>query len=282
MPDVDDLVLSTRALTDAGHAVCQPTWKHRWGFRKTNRPVFEGAWCCSVACLQPRVAVALRRETGEGRSSVRLHQHRIPLGLLLLEQGAITQQELQQVLEAQRIAGKGRLGEWLRRILHIDEKAITRCLARQWSCPVFDVEALQPQRMAVLAPQQLLITSEALPLRITQEGRIHLAFREYLDASLALAIERMNGLRVDKGLVLPREFDEVQEHLHAATFVPVTEHRLADASELEPRLLDAIETLQPTASRLVRVHSTYWLRLWTRGSALESSYEDAHDILLHL
>jgi hypothetical protein len=41
------------------------------------------------------------------------HRHRIPLGLVMLEQGWITSGQLRQALDAQRGAGAGRLGQWL-------------------------------------------------------------------------------------------------------------------------------------------------------------------------
>lgn len=278
MPVVDDLVLPARPRPQQ-HTACQPNWRHKLGLRRTDKPVFEGAWSCSASCLQSRLATAIKRETGEGRGVSRYYQHRVPLGLLLLQQGAITQQELQQVLEAQRIAGKGRLGEWLRAILHLDEITVARCIARQWNCSIFSVDDLQPQRMVSVAPRQLLIHANAVPLRMTEEGRMQLAFREHLDAALALAIERMNGVRVEKGLLLPREFEEAQRYIFAESPIPVFEHRAADIAEVETILFQAVLQSQPSASRLVRVHSIYWLRMWFGNASLA---QKAHDVLVHI
>jgi hypothetical protein len=60
-----------------------------------------------------RVALAVRRELNGRGNAPEIHRHRIPLGLVMLEQGWITSGQLRQALEAQRAAGAGRLGHWL-------------------------------------------------------------------------------------------------------------------------------------------------------------------------
>ncbi|MBS1815878.1 MAG: hypothetical protein JSS87_13465 [Acidobacteria bacterium] len=270
------------------HNACTPGWKHRLGLRSVNRPVFEGAWNCSPTCLLPRITSAIKREAGDGCGVSRQYQHRLPLGLLLLQQGTITQEELQIVLQAQRTAGHGRFGDWLRIILHMDESTIARSLARQWSCPIFGITDLQPARMALLAPAQLLHASEAVPLRISLEGRIHLAFRESLDASLAIAIERMAGIRLDKGLAMAHDFEEARERIEEADAIPVTEHRVDNTPALEDILVRSIMHSQPVASRFVRVHSTFWLRMWLEEATLNNGIAgpphspiDIQDVLIH-
>ena len=55
----------------------------------------------------------MRREM-EGRGTpVETHRHRVPLGLVMIEQGWITAAQLRGALEAQRASAAGRLGHWL-------------------------------------------------------------------------------------------------------------------------------------------------------------------------
>lgn len=120
---------------------CRASWLRLWRSRST--PAFEagweGGWSCSAECTRALVEAALQRER-DGRGPVPVsapesHRHRIPLGLAMLEQGWITAEQLRRALAAQKAAGQGRLGVWLRG-QGVDESLITRALGLQWSCPV--------------------------------------------------------------------------------------------------------------------------------------------------
>src|ERR1700722_20054238 len=113
---------------------CGSSWLRL--FRHRSVPVFEGKWTCSAECTESCVLSALRREI-DGRSATReMHRHRIPLGLLMLERGWITREQLRAALRAQEAAGTGRIGEWLVEQHATDEATVTRALGLQWSCPI--------------------------------------------------------------------------------------------------------------------------------------------------
>ena len=64
------------------------------------------------------------------------HHHRIPLGLLMLEQGWITRAQLREALDARRRPGRAGWVIGLMQQHATDEAMVTRALALQWSCPV--------------------------------------------------------------------------------------------------------------------------------------------------
>ncbi len=82
---------------------------------------------------------------------------------------------------------------------------------------------------------------------------------------LALAIERMTGLRVESGLVSESEFRPAHQRMLSASF-PGTE--LLETSS-EPVLVRALtrilERSRPIESRLVGVHDCLWLRMWNKA-----------------
>ena len=86
----------------------------------------SGAGAGGISC-----AVASR-----GRGQNAAASHRVPLGLLLLSRQQLTAAQLRTALEAQRAAGQGKIGEWLRQLGFVTELQVTAALARQWSCPV--------------------------------------------------------------------------------------------------------------------------------------------------
>ena len=262
-------------------------WKNR------RRPIFEGHWGCSTRCLQAVIHRALRRERGDlrlssGEDQDVPHQHRIPLGLVMLSQGWITQAQLRAALEAQRLAGTGRIGEWLVQKSGVNSAQITRGLATQWSCPVLPIDGFAPSAMALTMPRLFVEKLGLLPLRIASSSIFYLAFSDRLNASAALAIEQMSGLRVESGLLDDSHYEQARERLLATEFIETNEESFQDAEGLSSRIASILEARQPLGSRLVRLHKHYWLRTWLETGAysgvgtLPSTGEDVTDTLFTL
>ena len=178
---------------------CRTGWLHL--LRSRTAPVFEEGWSCSAGCTSARVAFAVRRELNGRAVAPEPHRHRIPLGLVMLEQGWITSGQLRQALGAQKAAGAGRLGHWLVRQQGVREQLVTRALGLQWSCPVLPLELQDADALSSLVPRLFVDAFGALPLRIAAGKLLYLGFEDRLDPVLALAIERITGLRVESGLV---------------------------------------------------------------------------------
>jgi Type II secretion system (T2SS), protein E, N-terminal domain len=246
-------------LQTCANPACGSGWLHLW--RSRSAPIFEGGWSCSPACTRFRVAAAVRREL-EGRlTAPETHRHRIPLGLTMLEQGWITSVQLRQALEAQKAAGGGRLGHWLVRQQGVNERLVTRALGLQWSCPVLPLEFHDAEALTVLLPRLFVDAFGALPLRVAAGKLLYLGFQDTLDPVLALAVERMTGLRVESGLVQESLFVPAHARMLGARFPRV---ELVEASS-EPAAVHviskAIEKKRPVDARLVRVHDCLWLRM---------------------
>jgi len=133
-------------------------------------------------CGAPRA-----RGTGRAQESYR---HRIPLGLVMLEQGWITSSQLRQALEAQKVAGAGRLGHWLVRRQGVSEQLVVRALSLQWSCPVLPLEFHDAEALTALVPRLFVDAFGALPLRVAAGKLLYLGFEDRLDPVVALAVER--------------------------------------------------------------------------------------------
>jgi len=241
---------------------CGSGWLHLW--RSRQAPVFEGGWSCSASCTAARVVAAVHREL-DGRSlAAESHQHRIPLGLVMLEQGWITSGQLRQALDAQRVAKAGRLGQWLVRQQGVSEQLVTRALGLQWSCPVLPLEFHDAEALAVLAPRLFVDAFGALPLRMAAGQLLYLGFQDRLDPIVALAVERMSGLRVESGLVPESQFGPAHARMLSAKFPAVELMEAVSEQALAHALSKSIEQARPVESRLVRVHDCLWLRMWRR------------------
>jgi hypothetical protein len=241
---------------------CGTGWLHLW--RSRQAPVFEGGWSCSASCTAARVAAAVRRELDGRGLSAEIHRHRIPLGLVMLEQGWITSGQLRQALDAQRVSKAGRLGHWLVRQQGVSEQQVTRALGLQWSCPVLPLEFHDAEALAVLVPRLFVDAFGALPLRMAAGQLLYLGFADRLDPIVALAVERMSGLRVESGLVQESQFGPAHARMLSAKFPAVELMEAISEQALAHALSKFIEEARPVESRLVRVHDCLWLRMWRR------------------
>ena len=241
---------------------CNAGWLKVWRSRAT--PVFEGGWCCSPECTSAQVAWALRREIEMLGRTEESRGHRIPLGLLMLERGWITAEQLRTSLAAQKSAGAGRIGEWLKARCNVSEQMVTRALALQWRCPVLPMEGHNPESTAAFLPRLFVDAFGALPIRSAAGKLLYVGFEERLDPVLALAAERMTGLQVINGLVPDSVFGPAHRRMLQAKFPRVELIEAVSEQVLSRELATRIEKARPIECRLARVHDFFWVRMWKR------------------
>jgi Type II secretion system (T2SS), protein E, N-terminal domain len=275
-------------LPQCGNRECRSGWLKLW--RSRQSPVLEGKWACSRACMQQIVQAAIFREAGDlnSHTSAKIaHQHRVPLGLVLLSQGIITHEQLRKALEAQKKAATGRLGEWLIRQKAADEEQVTRALSAQWNCPVLTGSPHDPAAMSSAFPRLLIDSFRAVPLRVAGRELLYVAFEDRIDRCLVLAVEQMMGLKVEAGVLRASEFDRIQQ---AVLHAPFPKARLLEAANMRGLVhafTSMIEERNAAHSRIVRVHDYYWLRIWRHSAVAESGFvlptaEDVEDMVCSL
>jgi len=251
-----------RIFSTCSNPECSSGWLHLW--RSRTAPVFEGGWSCTADCTTAQVSRAVRREMDGRRTDSGGHRHRVPLGLVMLEQGWITSEQLRQALDSQKTSGEGRLGNWLIRQVGVPELLVTRALGLQWSCPVLALDYHDAEGLAPLMPRLFVDAFGALPLRVAAGRILYFGFEDRLDPVLALGVERMMGLHVETGLVRSSVFRSAHQRMLKATF-PRTELLEASSEPTLARVLSkAIERAKPIESRLVRIHDCLWLRMWIK------------------
>jgi len=269
-------LLSTCANPD-----CRSGWLHFW--RKRSAPIFEGGWSCSASCTLASIDAAIFREMA-GKSAVSAtHRHRVPLGLVMLEQGWITAQQLRLALDAQRVSGQGLLGKWLVREHGVPEQKVTRALSLQWSCPVLQLEHHDPEAMSSVLPRLFVEAFGVLPLRIAAGRILYLGFESRPDPVVTLAAERMLGIQVEAGLVRSSLFKPTHDRLMKAKFPATGLIEVSANSQITRILTKAVERTRPVESRLVRVHDCLWLRMWKRLPVSQPSQSaDVEDMICSL
>ena len=258
-----DSVVERGLLLNCGNPNCRSGWLHLT--RSRSWPIFESYWTCSPECTAAQIAMAVARELN-GRVVAEPHQHRVPLGLLMLQQGWITPSQLKRARDAQN-AGGGRLGTWLVRGAGISEAQLTRALSMQWNCPVLPMEISEPEALTALLPRLFSETLSALPLRVAARRLLYLGCEQNPNPVLALGLERMTGLRVESGLVNGSRFQAAHCRYLAARFPEAEFFEAVSESALVRVLTNIVERSRPIQARLIRVHDWLWMRLWRKESA---------------
>jgi hypothetical protein len=248
---------------------CKSGWMKLW--RSRQAPILEGMWACSAACMQELVQTAVLREMSERSAQNVVHKHRVPLGLVLLSRGWITQEQLKCAVEAQKKAGSGRLGEWLIKQKAVGEDQITRALGAQWNCPVLSSDSFEPVTMAAMFPRLLMDSLNVIPLRLAGRHLLYVAFEERIDRCLVLSVERMLGLKVEAGVLPASEFRRRQGEILRASFPKARLLEAMNMRGLVHAFTGMMEENKPVQAKIVRVHDYFWLRLWRNPMATEDS-----------
>lgn len=247
---------------------CRTGWIHLW--RNARAPRLWGGWACSPGCMQAMVAAAVRRERGAGAPAPAAYPHRVPIGLMLVEQGEITEESLQGALaecrqQEQETGEAVRLGAWLVESGLLTEAALTRGLSAQWGCPAFSLANFRPEETAAVMPRLLAEAYGGIPVRAG--GGLCLVFAGGVDRSLSYAVARMTGLRVTAGVAGDREWKRALAEYRATRAPRSGFLEAADADSLVRAIAGRVERAKAADARLVRVHGVWWLRLWRRAGA---------------
>jgi hypothetical protein len=235
------------------------TRTQRFG-RQPDGIQLQGEWYCSADCFERGTLIRLKRL--HGLNFRRNVSHRIPLGLLLLSQGTITQSQLSAALSAQRTTGKGRLGEWLQQTGAAGEYDVTRALSEQWSCPV--LKSCSPNlEAASFLPLALLELHSMMPFHFAVSTRtIYVAFSESIAYPVLSAIENMLDCRTEACLItrseMDRSLDEVRRYLPARE---VVFERLQNDIEMAATVRSYALECSATAARISSCGEFIWLRL---------------------
>lgn len=173
----------------------------------------HGAWYCAPQCLEH----ALRQRFASAHLPMFPRPpapHRIPLGLLMLSRGQLTNPQLRSALEAQRTSGRGQIGYWLEELGFATEPQVTAALGLQWACPVLPSFAASDSRCAAMLPFRLLEKFRMLPVQFAASTRdLYLAFSQGVDYVALYAIERILDCRTEACLLSQSTMDRVLERI---------------------------------------------------------------------
>jgi hypothetical protein len=237
-------------------------------FRRHDGGVFlQGRWYCSLDCFEQGISNAFA-ELIKLPDEPLPRLHRIPLGLLLLGRGVISESQLKTALQAQREAGNERLGRWLVRLGIASSEEVSAGLAAQWGCALFPLDQDQRYRECChLLPMALLDSSRMLPVRYLKESQLlFLAFAEDIDHSAIYAIERLLPGRTQPCVItesaMDAALDEIRRQPRPEEIVFQT---FMDVAEMARNIRDYAVELGAEELIVARPRRFLWVRLIAAG-----------------
>lgn len=138
------------------------------------------------------------------------------LGELLLEEGLVTREQIEQALETQRRTGQ-RLGRVLVELGMVSDWQVADVLARHYNFKRAELDKITvPKDVLRLVPEELIERYEVFPLGVSG-GVLQLAMTDPLNVYAIDDIARLTGLRVEPFLVTTGEWRRArQRHFDVA------------------------------------------------------------------
>lgn len=201
------------ALPDCGEEDCsfrRRLWRRLHWWNSAIR--LHQASYCAPQCFERALQQYFSRLSAAAATSPPV-QHRIPLGLLMLSRGQLTNRQLRLALEAQSASGR-RLGECLEKLGFASEQQVTAALGLQWACPVLTLRDYFDSGCTHLLPYRLLESFRMLPVQFVEATRtFYIAFCDGIDYRALYAVEQMLDCRTEACLVSSSAMDRSLERI---------------------------------------------------------------------
>jgi hypothetical protein len=251
------------AASSCGDAACSSTrrlWRRiRWRHGTIR---FRDARYCAPSCFESAARQQFARLSASPVAAAPV-RHRVPLGLLMISRGQLTNQQLRSALEAQQEDGRHRLGEWLEQMGFATEQQVIAALAQQWACPVLTPQVSCDPACLRLLPYHFLETSRILPVQfVSPTRRFHLAFCDGIDYSALYAIDQMLDCRTQACFTTPSAVGRALQLIgHERRPGELLFEGCRDASEMARITCDYVLKLGAENVRLAGCSSFLWARL---------------------
>ncbi len=144
----------------------------------------NGKWFCSKKCYQESL---MKKIIEMHNAHECLSKSRIRLGMILMEKGLISSEQLRVVLDTQKKTDK-KLGEILLEKGYINEIELLSSLSKQFGLSFIDISTLKEFNVPDgTIPEEILIEFRAFPLLVNHEDKfINLAITDPSDKNLLL------------------------------------------------------------------------------------------------
>ena len=236
-----------------------------------NRGIHIGGhWYCGSDCFEQALKGKIAElMTAQGKP-VKTRSSRVPLGLLLLQRGVLTSEQLKTTLEQHRMTDLN-FGDVVQQLGFATPEQVTAAVAAQWACPVFSLGDRQLE-IAVRIPRHLLELYGMLPVHYGEvERRLLIAFVSGVQHQVLYTIEHMTSCTVAPCFITAREY---RFHLHSPSTPFLRDDELVFEKAVVPAEMAQVinsYVIQLAAEqvRLGKCRDYLWTRIWGRKREMD-------------
>ena len=241
-----------------------PLWNGVLG--KMQGVTTNNGWYCSPECFERSLTDILNGYLRREHTAEPAALHRMPLGLLLLERGEITRQQLEESLLLHKASGM-RMGDCIRRITGAPESMITAAVAWQWSCPIFPLSSID-SLLASMIPLTLLEHYHMLPVHFGQFGKkMYIGFAQGVDYSALYGVEQILSCQTQACTIASSAWNEiVEERQRGQGWNDVVIESRASAPEIAHMTRSYAQQVEASQIRYAVVGDYIWARILGRST----------------
>ena len=229
---------------------------------------WDRQWYCSPECLQGALFPIIQRFR-EGSTQERLDVKKSRLGVILVEKGIITQDQLEFALEQQAQEG-GSTGEWLIRLGLVSSRDLTATLSQQLGFPWID--EIKPDLSGNLlhrVPKRLYSAFRMLPVEFNETtGTLVIVTAVNHPVALLHMLRKMLDCPVHAFLASDESFEGILEVCLQSHQDSASEVVRCPTGSPEQILEEVVSRVQSFNARELRIESlgeTLWCRYVRRS-----------------
>ena len=183
--------------------------------RQTGIRLFE-KWFCGPNCFEQGARQKISMLLSVRRGQEAPTAMRMPLGLVLLQRGILSHEQVKVALDRQKSTG-GNFGDVVQELGFATQQHVTAAVAGQWGCPVFALGDL-PLATEIRIPRILLEQYQMLPVHFSEVGRkLMIGFVSRVHHHVLYTIEQMTACTAAPCFITADEYRQRVQHLALGT-----------------------------------------------------------------
>jgi hypothetical protein len=220
-------------------------------------------WFCGPECFEAFLNGTITAAIVSKQVNEPSKTRRMPLGLLLLQRGVLTSDQLALARAKQQADGVN-LGAAAQDLGFATAEQVTAAVAAQWSCPVFALGG-RSLSLPVHVPRRLLEEYEMLPVHFVEaDKRLMVGFVTRVQYQILSTIESITGCDALPCFITAKDF---QRHLQACG-APAPENEIIfdrpmATSEIARMGRNYVSQLGARETRLGMCRDYLWIRIWS-------------------
>lgn len=230
----------------------------------------DGRWYCGPDCFEQSVKGKIEQiMTFQGKPG-RTRSSRVPLGLLLLQRGVLTSEQLKTALEEHR-STELNFGDAVQQLGFATQEQVTAAVAAQWACPVFPLGDRRLE-VQVRVPRLFLELYRMLPVHYAEtEARLLIGFVSGVQHQVLYTIGHMTSCTAAPCFITAREY-ELHLHSPSTPFLRDDElvfDQIIESTEMARVTANYVVQLAADRVRVGKCRDYLWTRIWGRKREMD-------------